>query len=386
MHPEISTWRVQQIFTASLVRSFLLAGFCVAATCSFLIMSRKFDEHGLWLNLTLLLSVFLPLAFAKKYYTFRKLVHFITLDEKFLVVPTAMMGVRKTDVENIKSLETIHCFKKARGLVIGMADGSSSFIDAGLFDSYASFDDFSQKLTSCVTRRNRHIFQIERMEHHQKTIMFFTTAIILVYAVSAWPEWQEIRPESIEAGALTKTSWQFSKLYRIASSFFLHLNVNHLLLNIICLAVIGKNIDAILGKFRFAGIIFGSALAGSLLSLAYAKSEYVVGASGGIMGLLSAYAVICLKYQRCIPGSVSTSAKKIVAMLFLQLVLDFTMEGVDILSHVGGVLYGATYAVFLLRERQPHEIAMPSHMELAIAVSFGSLYLIGLICFLFNRF
>ena len=118
-----------------------------------------------------------------------------------------------------------------------------------------------------------------------------------------------------------------------------------------------------------------------MLSLAYSDSEYVVGASGGIMGMLGAYAVICLRYQRCIPGSMSASARALGAAIFIQLVSDLTTQEVDILSHIGGFLFGVIYASLFVRERQPGRVAVTTISERIVATLVGMLYFSGLMYF-----
>jgi len=388
---QTANWRVQQRNSASLARSFLLAGTVTSAVCITFISSNQYNEYVLWLVLATVISIFLPLAFTKKYLNFRKLDHFIILSSKSLTIPTSMMKDRTIDLSKIKSLETLHYFNKTKGLLIGLLDGSSEFIDAESFESIVSFDEFKQKLIDYTAQGSRNTsnkntkkLSIERIKNNYKTTTLITVTISIAYAITAAPGLGEIASKAIEIGALTKSALKFQDSYRITSSFFLHLNLNHLLLNLLCLAVIGRNINILLGKFQFCGLLFGSALFGSLLSLNYSEAKYVIGASGGLMGLLGAYSVICLKYQHSIPGSVSTSAKKVIFVLFLQMASDITIKGVDVFSHVGGFLFGVMYIIVFLNRRQQNRIAAQSTAETIIAIAIGSLYVLGLVYFLFT--
>jgi rhomboid protease GluP len=334
--------------------------------------------------LAIVASIFLPLAFAKKYLNYRKFEHFIILSNESLTIPTPMMKDRKIDLSRIKSLETLHYFNKTKGLLIGLLDGSSEFIDADSFESAVSFDEFKQKLIGYTTQgststsnKNTKTLTIERIKNNHKTTTLIVIAIFIIYIITAAPGLGEISKNAIEIGALTKSALKFQDLYRLTSTFFLHLNFNHLLINLLCLAVVGNNINILLGRLRFSGLLFGSALFGSLLSVRYSEAKYVIGASGGIMGLLGAYTVICLKYQHAIPGSVSTSAKKIIFILFLQMASDITAKGVDVFSHLGGGLFGAMYVILFLNQSQQKRIAARSTLEAIIAIASGSLYVLG---------
>lgn len=384
MSLQTANWRVQQRNSASLVRSFLLAGTFTSAVCITFISSNQYNEYVSWLVLATVASIFLPLAFAKKYLNYRKFEHFIVLSNESLTIPTPMMKDRKIDLSRIKSLETLHYFNKTKGLLIGLLDGSSEFIDADSFESAVSFDEFKQKLIGYTTQgststsnKNTKTLTIERIKNNHKTTTLIVIAIFIIYIITAAPGLGEISKNAIEIGALTKSALKFQDLYRLTSTFFLHLNFNHLLINLLCLAVVGNNINILLGRLRFSGLLFGSALFGSLLSVRYSEAKYVIGASGGIMGLLGAYTVICLKYQHAIPGSVSTSAKKIIFILFLQMASDITAKGVDVFSHLGGGLFGAIYVILFLNQSQQKRIAARSTVETIIAIASGSLYVLG---------
>jgi len=99
------------------------------------------------------------------------------------------------------------------------------------------------------------------------------------------------------------------------------------------------------------------------------------------MGLLGAYAMMCLRYQHCIPGSMSASARALGAVIFIQLVSDLATEEVDILSHIGGFLFGVVYIFLFVRECQPGRIIVTTISERAAATMIGALYFAGLMYF-----
>jgi len=87
--------------------------------------------------------------------------------------------------------------------------------------------------------------------------------------------------------------------YRLVTSMFMHFDINHLLNNMLMLAVIGWNLEYEIGKIKFLIIYFGSGLCGNILS-AYGDiltGEYAVsaGASGAVFGIVGALLYVALR-------------------------------------------------------------------------------------------
>lgn len=83
---------------------------------------------------------------------------------------------------------------------------------------------------------------------------------------------------------------------RMLSSGFLHVDMTHLLFNMMTLWFFAPVVINYMGIFSFVLIYFGSLLFGSLLTLAFHKNDYgyrAVGASGAVTGVL--YSAILLQ-------------------------------------------------------------------------------------------
>ena len=87
-----------------------------------------------------------------------------------------------------------------------------------------------------------------------------------------------------------------------------------------------------------------SILGGSVAVLWLAPDSAVVGASGGIFGLLGAFFVI----QRRLGGG----SIQLIALIVINLGLGFVIPGVSWQAHVGGLVVGALTALVLLRTRR----------------------------------
>ncbi|MFY0714210.1 rhomboid family intramembrane serine protease [Seonamhaeicola sp. NFXS20] len=83
---------------------------------------------------------------------------------------------------------------------------------------------------------------------------------------------------------------------RLFSSGFLHIDMQHLLFNMITLFFFANIVIDYLGNAGFVAVYIGSLLLGNLLSLYFHKNEYhysAVGASGAVTGIL--YSAILLR-------------------------------------------------------------------------------------------
>ena len=86
--------------------------------------------------------------------------------------------------------------------------------------------------------------------------------------------------------------WRFGGL-TLATAFFLHENVWHLLVNLYFLLVFGDDVEDRVGRGRYLALIAVSVLAGGLAHAAIdARSTIpIIGASGGISGVIAFYAL-----------------------------------------------------------------------------------------------
>ncbi|TDE12656.1 rhomboid family intramembrane serine protease [Jiangella asiatica] len=134
--------------------------------------------------------------------------------------------------------------------------------------------------------------------------------------------------------------------YRLITAAFMHENALHIGMNMLALWVLGSSLEPVLGRWRFITLYLLSALGGTAASL-LATSEYTLsyGASGAVFGLMGALFVIMRRLGR------ETGA--VVGILAFNLVLGFTIQGIDWRAHLGGLVIGTGLAaVFAYAPRQ----------------------------------
>jgi membrane associated rhomboid family serine protease len=132
--------------------------------------------------------------------------------------------------------------------------------------------------------------------------------------------------------------------WRVLTAGFLHIGPIHLLFNMYALWVLGRDLEMFFGRARFLALYFGSLLGGSAAVLLFSPAyQAVAGASGAIFGLMAAL-VLVLRRLRLPRGQV-------VAVIVVNLVLTFTLPGLSIAAHLGGLVTGALLTLALTRAR-----------------------------------
>lgn len=129
--------------------------------------------------------------------------------------------------------------------------------------------------------------------------------------------------------------------WRLATSGFLHYGLAHLALNMIALYVLGRDLEPVFGRLRFSAVYLVSMLGGGVAVYLFgAVNTVVAGASGAVYGLMGAMLVAVLRLKLN-PGSA-------LGVIGLNVVLSFTLPGISLLGHLGGLVIGAVVTAGLV--------------------------------------
>jgi membrane associated rhomboid family serine protease len=138
--------------------------------------------------------------------------------------------------------------------------------------------------------------------------------------------------------------------WRLMTSVFLHGSIIHLGLNMLMLWWIGGPIEQAIGRGRYLLLYVVSGLAGSAGALLLTQpNQITIGASGAIFGLLGAALVFERQRNYVLGGSA-------LGIIVINLVLSFSVPGISIGGHVGGLIGGALCALALSRGGRVHAI------------------------------
>ncbi|WNV91948.1 rhomboid family intramembrane serine protease [Umezawaea sp. Da 62-37] len=136
--------------------------------------------------------------------------------------------------------------------------------------------------------------------------------------------------------------------WRLLSSGFLHIGPAHLALNMLALYVLGRDLEPVFGRVRFLALYLVSMFGGGVAVYLFGDVRTpVAGASGAVYGLMGAMLIAVLKLKLN-PGSA-------LAVIGLNVVISFTLPGISLLGHLGGLAVGAAIAagmIFAPRERR----------------------------------
>ncbi|MDJ0393544.1 rhomboid family intramembrane serine protease [Rhodococcus sp. G-MC3] len=144
-----------------------------------------------------------------------------------------------------------------------------------------------------------------------------------------------------QAWALFPPAVATGDVERLLGSGFLHIGPIHLLVNMFALYIIGRDVEAILGRARYIAVYAVSLLGGSASVMVLENPTTVTaGASGAIFGLLGAQAVILLKLKR--------SPTPVLVVIGLNIVISISLPGISLWGHMGGLAAGALATAAIL--------------------------------------
>lgn len=130
------------------------------------------------------------------------------------------------------------------------------------------------------------------------------------------------------------------EVWRLGSSTFLHYGLTHVAVNMLSLYLIGRDIEQVLGRWRYLAVYLLAGIGGSLAVLLFTPNAIVAGASGSVFGLLGAAGVIMLRNKQ--------NLQPLIGILLLNVFISF-LPGISLAAHAGGLIVGALVTYLLQR-------------------------------------
>jgi rhomboid protease GluP len=135
------------------------------------------------------------------------------------------------------------------------------------------------------------------------------------------------------------------QLWRLVTPLFLHGSVLHIGFNMYALYAFGRGMESRFGRSRFLALYFLSGFAGNVISFVLTP-EPSLGASTAIFGLLAAEGVFLYQNRAILRNQARSAISNLVYMAALNLLIGFSVNGVDNWGHIGGMLGGLLFAWF----------------------------------------
>jgi membrane associated rhomboid family serine protease len=143
--------------------------------------------------------------------------------------------------------------------------------------------------------------------------------------------------------------------WTLVTYMFLHAGMMHLVFNMLGLFFFGPRVEERLGSRSFLYLYFISGITGALLSLVMGQTAAVVGASGGVFGIMLAFAWFWPDTPIHIWGIIPIPARILViitTVLTLWSGLGGSRSNIAHFAHLGGYLGAWLYLKWLDRKRQ----------------------------------
>lgn len=147
-------------------------------------------------------------------------------------------------------------------------------------------------------------------------------------------------------GALVPRQVLAGDWWRLLTATFLHLGWLHLIMNMLGLYFFGRFVESILGvkQYFFVYLItgIGSMLAVTWMSVSgYSQAQFVVGASGAVMGLIGVSIAIFLRdWLKHKVSIASQNLRKFLLIILLQTLFDLTTPHISFIGHISGAIIG----------------------------------------------
>jgi rhomboid protease GluP len=150
-----------------------------------------------------------------------------------------------------------------------------------------------------------------------------------------------------DMGALVPLSVIRGEWWRIVTAQFLHYGGVHLMMNLLGLLILGPFVEHALGRWRYLLAYLVAGCGGMITFMLLAlhspadSHSVLVGASGGIMGLVGCTGAILLRGWRREGAAVASRRLiQIVFIVVLQTLFDLMTPGVSMTCHLAGALFG----------------------------------------------
>ena len=188
-----------------------------------------------------------------------------------------------------------------------------------------------------------------RRNSHQLVTLILIAVTCVVYLVEVVLSGMRLEADTqvlIDMGAMIPILVQGpADLWRFVAPMFLHMDLMHLLFNMVALYSVGMTLERILGRGGFLALYFVGGITGNVASYAwglFAEGGLTVsaGASTSVFGLFVAVALLAV-LARGNRRYLAAYSKGMLAVILVNVAYSLLAPGISISGHLGGAIGGA---------------------------------------------
>jgi membrane associated rhomboid family serine protease len=257
--------------------------------------------------------------------------------------------LRKCKQETPSEVEAWHRrIDKALALETAKAEGRMPVANAAA-------DPILANRSEQLYRRLRRIIEVLRPSRFGKGLIAMLTLMMFGFGL------EKISDNFTVLGQLSLSQLTHGEYYRTITYQFLHGNYAHLLLNSFALILFARPVEHVYGTARFLIIFIISGILSGIAQVALIPDDFVIGASGAILGVFGAAIAAIIKLKDVLPATIRKQELRwmgsiaVLQVIFDQVVnfiagiTDKSEHGVRIgaLAHLGGMLFGFILGMIL---------------------------------------
>lgn len=178
----------------------------------------------------------------------------------------------------------------------------------------------------------------------------------------------------VKFGAKVNVLLADGQLWRLFTPMFLHIGIEHLVLNMVTLYFIGGQIERMFGARSYLTIYLLSGIGGNLASFAFNPS-ISAGSSTAIFGMFGAFLMLVEHFKN--NAYLKAVGKNFILFIVLNVIFSLT-SNTDLSGHLGGLMGGFLLAYVF----GPSALKIPKHRRIiagvAIIIIYGLMWNIGL--------
>ena len=196
-------------------------------------------------------------------------------------------------------------------------------------------------------KQKRQKFSIKNVGPTQ--VLLFINLLVFIAATFIEIEFGSTLSAVLLGGLYKNFVYGANEWWRLITAGFLHVDLFHILMNMLVLMQIGSIVEKVYSKKQMIIIFMTSVLTSSLLALIMMDGGTIsLGASGGVFGLLGAFIVYLISSDL---AKIPRIRNQIVSTLIANVLISL-IPGISFWGHLGGFIGGVLVAVAVSKAKK----------------------------------